>query len=111
MESAISNGGLGLIMLSGLPTYDLDFTKWHKKFRGDGDDEPRRVLKSRFVSTELDMFFIPSTERLQKALSLNELDLKTQGKNSNGKPRPDKYSLNLSLARGSDLQVFSHKFL
>ena len=36
MELAINNGGLGLIMLSGIPTYDREFTKWHKEFRGDG---------------------------------------------------------------------------
>lgn len=110
MEIAIGNGGLGLIMLSGLPTYSLEFTKWHKTFRGDGGSEPRRVLKSRFVAEELEIFFIPTMSRLEEAIKDNQINLKTQGKNSNGKPRPDKYSLNLKLARDSDLRVFAHSF-
>jgi hypothetical protein len=110
MEIAIGNGGLGLIMLSGLPTYSLEFTKWHKSFRGGGSAEPRRVLKSRFVAEELEMYFIPSMNRLEEAVKKNQINLTKQGKNSNGKPRPDKYSLNLKVARDSDLRVFVHSF-
>ncbi len=110
MELAINNGGLGLILLNGIPTYDLDFTKWHKEFRGDGLGEPGRILKSKFVATDLEMYFIPTIERLHQALKENQLALKPQGRNSNGKPRPDKYHINLNLARKSDLIVFAHKF-
>ena len=110
MELAINNGGLGLILLNGVPTYDLAFTKWHKEFRGDGLGEPGRMLKSKFLATELEMYFIPTTERLNQALREKQLSLKPQGKNSNGKPRPDKYHINLNLAKESDLIIFSHKF-
>ncbi len=110
MNSAIKNGGLGLIMLNGIPTYDLEFTKWHKEFRGDGTGEPGRTLKSKFVATAIEMYFIPTIERLQGAIEKKEINLVPQGKNSNGKPRPDKYHLNLFSAKESDLLVFSHKF-
>ncbi len=110
MELAINNGGLGLILLNGIPTYDIEFTKWHKEFRGGGLGEPRRTLKSKFVATELEIYFIPTTERLNQALREKQLSLKPQGKNSNGRPRPDKYHINLNLAKDSDLIVFSHKF-
>jgi hypothetical protein len=110
MELAINNGGLGLILLNGIPTYDMEFTKWHKQFRGDGVGEPGRTLKSKFVASELEMYFIPTTERLDEAIHKKQLSLKPQGKNSNGKPRPDKYHINLNLAKESDLLVFSHNF-
>ena len=111
MDLAINNGGLGLILLNGIPTYDREFTKWHKEFRGDGSNEPGRTLKSKFVASELDIYFIPTIERLSEALRNKQLSLKPQGKNSNGKPRPDKYHLNLNLAKESDLIIFSHKFV
>jgi hypothetical protein len=110
MELAINNGGLGLILLNGIPTYDMEFTKWHKQFRGDGVGEPGRTLKSKFVASKLEMYFIPTTERLDEAIHKKQLALKPQGKNSNGKPRPDKYHINLNLAKESDLLVFSHNF-
>ncbi len=110
MDLAIKNGGLGLIMLNGIPTYDKDFTRWHKEFRGGGDGEPGRTLKSKFVASELEMYFIPTSERLEEAIGNKEIALKPQGRNSNMKPRPDKYHLNLKNAKESDLLVFSYKF-
>jgi hypothetical protein len=110
MDLAIQNGGMGLIMLSGIPTYDLDFTKWHKKYRGNSSGEPRRVLKSKFIAQSLEIYFIPTTSRLEEALKKMEIEIKPQGKNSNGKPRPSKYSLNLNNAYDSDLKLFSYKF-
>jgi hypothetical protein len=110
MDLAIQNGGMGLIMLSGIPTYDLDSTKWHKKYRGNSSGEPRRVLKSKFIAQSLEIYFIPTTSRLEEALKKMEIEIKPQGKNSNGKPRPSKYSLNLNNAYDSDLKLFSYKF-
>ena len=110
MDLAIQNGGMGLIMLSGIPTYDLDFTKWHKKYRGNAGGEPRRVLKSKFIAQSLEIYFIPTTSRLEEALQKMEIEIKPQGKNSNGKPRPSKYSLNLNNAYDSDLKLFSYNF-
>ena len=111
MDLAIQNGGMGLIMLSGIPTYDLEFTKWHKKYRGNTSGEPRRVLKSKFIAESLEIYFIPTTSRLEEALQKMEIEIKPQGKNSNGKPRPSKYSLNLNNANNSDLKLFSHNFI
>lgn len=111
MEVAINNGGLGLIILSGIPTYDFEFTRWHKSFRGNNSGEPRKTLKSRFAASSLEIFFIPTTERLKQAVDNSELKSKPQGKNSNGKPRKDKYWINLALSKGTNLEVFSHKFI
>jgi hypothetical protein len=110
MNLAIQNGGMGLIMLSGIPVYDIDFTKWHKKYRGNLSGEPRRVLKSKFIAQSLEIYFIPTTSRLEEALNKMEIEIKPQGKNSNGKPRPSKYSLNLNNAYDSDLKQFSYNF-
>lgn len=110
MDEAINYGGLGLIMLNGIPTYSRDFTRWHREFRGAGTGEPGRTLKSKFTSTEVNMFFIPTKERLEHAIAREEICLRPQGRNSNGRPRPDKYHLNLRVAKDSDLMVFAHQF-
>jgi len=111
MEVAINNGGLGLIVLSGIPTYDIEFTKWHKSFRGNKSGEPRKTLKSRFTASSLEIFFIPTTNRLMEAIENSELKSKPQGKNSNGKPRKDKYWINLDKSNKTSLSVFSHNFI
>lgn len=111
IEEAADQSGVGFIILSGKPTYDREFTKWHKQFRGGGDKEPTRTLKGSFISESLDIFFIPDGRRLERAVSLKEMSVNAQGKNSNGKPRPPKYGIDLKKAVGSDLQVFSHSFI
>lgn len=111
IEQAVDETGLGFIILSGKPVYDRDFTRWHKDYRGGGDAEPVRTLKSHFTSQSLDIFFVPNTRRLERARNLKELTINAQGKNSNSKPRPPKYQIDLKRAIGSDLQVFSHSFI
>lgn len=111
IEQAVDETGLGLIILSGKPTYDREFTRWHKEFRGSGDGEPGRTLKGQFRAERLDIFFVPDTARLDSARVKKELVVNPQGKNSNGKPRPPKYSIDLKRAVGSDLQVFTHSFI
>lgn len=111
IEQAVDETGLGFIILSGKPTYDRDFTRWHKEFRGGGEGEPGRTLKSQFISQSLDIFFIPDSARLEMARVRKELALNAQGKNSNNKPRPPKYAIDLKRALGSDLQVYSHSFI
>lgn len=110
IEQAVDETGLGFIILSGKPTYDREFTKWHKEFRGGGEGEPGRTLKSHFISQSLDIFFVPNTSRLEMARAKKELTVNPQGKNSNNKPRPPKYAIDLKRAVGTDLQVYSHKF-
>lgn len=111
IEQAVDETGLGFIILSGKPTYDRDFTRWHKEFRGGGDGEPGRTLKSHFISQSLDIFFVPDPSRLETAKAKKELTVNAQGKNSNNKPRPPKYAIDLKRAVGSDLQVYSHSFI
>jgi hypothetical protein len=107
MEAAISDTGLGFVVLSGDPTYDREFTRWHKKFRGGGDDNPGRTLKSKFEGKSLDVFFIKDMDQLNEAKSKKAISEIAQGKNSNGKPRPSKYQLDFKRAVGSELQVYS----
>jgi hypothetical protein len=111
IDQAVEEKGLGFIILSASPTYNREFTQWHKTYRGGGDSEPGRTLKSHFVSERLDMFYIPDTSKLVKARENSQLSIMIQGKNSNGKPRPPKYSLNIAKARDTDLQVFTHNFI
>jgi hypothetical protein len=111
IEQAVEETGLGFIILTGKPTYNYEFTKWHKAFRGGGDGDPGRTLKSHFESQTLDIFFVPNSERLSIARVRKELTVNAQGKNSNNKPRPPKYSIDLKRALGSDLQVYSHSFV
>lgn len=110
-ERAVEETGLGFIILTGKPTYDRDFTKWHKEFRGGNDKESVRTLKSQFISERLDIFFVPDAKSLETATTRKELSVQAQGKNSNSKARPPKYHLNLNRAIGSDLQVYSHSFI
>ena len=107
MDVAIANGGLGLIVLSGIPSYsDVEFTKWHKQIRGGGQEEPRKLLKNSFTPTYIDAFFIPNEDELSKAISEKKIIDFKQGKQQNGAPRASKYSINLLKSRGSDLQVY-----
>ena len=107
MDLAIANGGLGLIVLSGIPSYsDVEFTKWHKQIRGGGQEEPRKLLKNSFTPTYIDAFFIPNEDELSKAISEKKIIDFKQGKQQNGAPRASKYSINLLKSRGSDLQVY-----
>jgi hypothetical protein len=111
VEKAVDETGLGFIVLTGTPTYDVEFTKWHKKFRKGNDKDSIRTLKSQFVSERLDIFFVPDTTRLESALAKKELTVQAQGKNSNNKSRPPKYHLNLAKALGGELHVYSHIFI
>jgi hypothetical protein len=105
MQTAAEQGGFGLMILSGKPEYDLDFTRWHKKFRSGSTEEPKKVLKKSFESERVDFFFIPSRSRLEEALENGELLLFKQGKQPSGEARKVKYSLNFQKATGSDLHL------
>ena len=105
MDQAAEEGGIGLMILSGIPTYDWDFTRWHKKFRSGSDDEPKKPLKKEFDSERIDFIFIPTLERLRKALVNGELTYFKQGHQPTGESRKIKYSLNLKKAIDSDLHL------
>ena len=105
MDQAAKEGGVGLIILSGIPIYDWEFTRWHKRFRSGSEEEPKKPLKKEFDSERIDFIFIPTYERLQRALVNGELTFFKQGHQPTGEPRKIKYSLNLRKALESDLHL------
>jgi hypothetical protein len=108
MEMAISQTGLGLIVLSGIPNYDLAFTKWFKEYReSKSKTEPTRLLKKEFISEKVDFFFIPNRERFDEALANKQMTIFRQGPQQSGQSRNYKYSLNLKKAENTDLLVHS----
>ena len=110
MRIAVAQGGVGLMILSGEPTYDWDFTRWHKKFRSGSDEEPKKALKKSFKSERMDFFFIPTLSRLEEALESGEFALFKQGKQPTGEARKVKYSLNFNESLESDLHIFGAEF-
>lgn len=108
-NAAIANGGLGLIILSGDSKRSFAFAKWHKALRGQSGT-PKKKLTEKFIPRTLDLFFIPDQNALKGAVSAGALKIQTQGKNSNGKSRPKKYSINLHKARLSGIFITSHTF-
>ena len=105
MDLAADQGGVGLMVLSGIPTYDWDFTRWHKKFRSGSLEEPKKPLKKSFESERIDFFYIPTLDRLRRALTDGEIAYFKQGRQPTGEPRKIKYSLNLKRALDSDLHL------
>ena len=110
MRIAVAQGGVGLMILSGEPTYDWDFTRWHKKFRSGSNEEPKKALKKSFKSERMDFFFIPTLSRLEEALESGEFALFKQGKQPTGEARKVKYSLNFNKSLESDLHIFGAEF-
>jgi hypothetical protein len=106
MQLAANQGGFGLMILSGEPTYDWDFTRWHKKFRSGSSEEPKKALKKSFDPERIDFFFIPTLSRLEEALKSGELGLFKQGRQATGEARKIKYSLNFEKSLNSDLHIF-----
>jgi hypothetical protein len=107
MEKAVKETGLGLIVLSGIPLYDWEFTKWFKDFRSTSKNPPRRPLKKEFKPERIDYYFIPNSERFKEALAKKQLQIFKQGRQQSGHSRNYKYSLDLQKAGKSDLLVHS----
>ena len=108
MEKAIHEYGLGLIILSGKPTYDLEFTKWFKDFRqSKSKTEPIKPLKKEFLAEKVDFFFIPNSDRFNEALAKKEMTVFNQGPQQSGDARNYKYSLDMRRAESTDLLLFS----
>jgi hypothetical protein len=98
------------MILSGEPMYDWDFTRWHKKFRSNSEEEPKKALKKSFESKRIDFFYIPTLSRLEEALNSGELALFKQGRQPTGEARKVKYSLNLNKSLNSDLHILGVDF-
>ncbi len=109
MEAAIGERGLGLIVLSGGPSYDLDFQSWHLQLRGK-TTEVRRLIKSEFTPERLELFIIPDSDALAQAIEKKCIGDFKQGVQQSGQPRPPKFKANLRLCRENDLQVYEHQF-
>ena len=63
-----------------------------------------------FTPEALDYVWLSGSESLDRLKGEGIFAVHHQGKNSNGKPRPDKYSLNLSALDaygGTDRKLFS----
>lgn len=110
MQLAAAEGGFGLMILSGEPIYDWNFTRWHKKFRSNSEEEPKKALKKSFESKRIDFFYIPTLSRLEEALNSGELALFKQGRQPTGEARKFKYSLNLNKSLNSDLHILGVDF-
>ena len=74
------------------------------------DGESKRMLKESFRPTRLDAFFIENQSVLEAALEGKLLQIFKQGKQPTGEARAPKYSLNVELARSSDLFIYSRQF-
>jgi len=111
MEIAAQETGLGLIVLSGIPLYDWEFTKWFKEFRSTSKKPPTRPLKKEFTPEKVDYYFIPNSERFNEALAKKQLKTFKQGRQQSGHSRNYKYSLDLQRAEKSDLLVHSTNFV
>ena len=109
IQIAVEEGGLGLIVLSGIPTLDLDFALWHKSFRGNTGDTSK-PLKKYFQSERIDFFFLESRIVLDSAIKSGVISDFKQGKQQSGKARRPKYNLNVEKALDSDIHVKSHLF-
>ncbi len=98
IQEAVRSNGFGLIVLSGIPHFDYDFTVWHKKLRGHSDLSFGRTLKSKFESKRLDFFFFDNLDVLEVAIDAKVLSDFNQGRQPSGHVRRPKYSLNLKRA-------------
>jgi len=99
--------GFGLIIVTGRSEYDMEFTKWHKKFRSGRTEEPRKLLKKSFTSERIDFFYVPNYSRLMKAKQDGQIKIFKQGRQQSGAKRAEKYSLNVKKSINSDLHVFT----
>jgi hypothetical protein len=105
MFQAVQNSGLGLIILSGYPSYyDPSFTEWHKRMRG-GLTPPRKQLKNAFRSEKIEFFFFGNPDDLKRAIQDKVLVEFKQGRQQSGNTRAPKFSLNLENARKDKIKI------
>ncbi|MFD6727466.1 hypothetical protein ACFWB5_02430 [Corynebacterium xerosis] len=122
IEACIQNyGSVGFIVLRGAAKLDDDartFQMWHERLKVregkkkgvtiPGSNSRRRKME--FTPEALDYVWLSGSESLDRLKGEGIFAVHHQGKNSNGKPRPDKYSLNLSALDaygGTDRKLFS----
>ena len=105
-NQAAENGGITLVLLIGEASFDDDdsFKKWHDAIKGkpskyvlEGNQTGRssRTRKCAFQLTEIQIIEFEDISDVQQGLDSGWLKVTPQGRNSNGKPRPPKYTLRL----------------
>jgi hypothetical protein len=94
------------VLLSLAVKIQPDFSDWHKSLRGKSGPV-RRQLKNAFTPKSIEFFFIDNVSKLENALEQKILTEFKQGRQPGGQPRAPKYSLNLEIARDSDLKIHS----
>lgn len=98
-QSIVEHGYHGEIITLCNVEYDIDrsFQQWHSNLKGGKSDYEKARIKrtnnSRYRKTKADIFEILIILITKNQLQF--LDILKQGRNSNGKPRPHKYMLNL----------------
>jgi hypothetical protein len=109
IDAVTKQFGFGLIILSGIPIYDMEFSRWHKNFRSGKLNEPRKQLKKSFTPTQIDFFYIPDANSLEKAKSLGLIKIFKQGKQQSGAKRAEKYSLDLKKSENTNIHMLQTK--
>ena len=105
MKEAIKEIGLGLIVLSGIPSYeDKTFSAWHKELRGKSGPV-RRQLKDGFTPEKIEFFFFENYEELERSIKNKTLIAFNQGRQPSGEARAPKFSLKLSNARKDKIKI------
>lgn len=91
----MEKGVIFIAVAEGTPTYDHagDFYRWHESLKGEPSNyvkqgriegRSKRVRKSAFTLDQVNIY---------KISEVSGLGIMNQGRNSNGRPRPSKYTL------------------
>jgi len=117
VELCLAERGLGFIVLTGVSGYeDDDFRAWHddlKKTKGKVSRaravpaKTSRALKSTFVPTRLDVFYLHDLDALSKARADKRITVMAQGQQISGAPRNPKFKINLRRSVGTDVHIAS----
>lgn len=99
------NDGIGFIVAHGDPEYDDDdrsFYYWHQELKGgksdyvkrrEERDAPSRERKKAFPMDKISAYYVPTIESLREGEKEGWIRPRSQGRNSDGTPRPKKYAL------------------
>lgn len=109
MDECLRTRGVGLLVLSGSTEVDDGtFREWHKALRVENGKTPRprtrpatavRRSKAAFTPNRIDAFFVSGTAMLSHLLETGTMTVMKQGRQVDGSPRGEKYTLNLKNAR------------
>lgn len=113
VDQRLEEGPLGFVVLSGTSEYDEDgaFDDWHRQVtsqegrgRSVNSDHQRR-RKAGFGPHSLSSYLVRDEAHGKDLLDAGALALRSQGRQSDGKPRSPKYHLNLRRADALGMRV------